>query len=382
MRKQWGAKSKSGSSRGGRRGEAQTLGRPEVQATTTFARTVRLDSRQRVDCKVMEVVLRSTFTRVVIGVAVLFLAAPLSGEAQQSGKVARLGVLLFGTPEGDPNLQAFRQGLSELGYIEGKNLTTVYRYAEGKPERLAGLATELAALKPDIIFALGGDVAPSARTATNAIPIVMAVSVDPVQTGLVANLAKPGGNVTGVTFVSSDLAAKRLQILKQAAPAISRVAVLWNPDHIDPEYRETQAAGRVLGVHVQSLEVRGSGDFDTAFQAATAERAEAIIVVSSRLMTFERQRILEFAARQRLPVVAGWGPWVEAGALLTYGPDLNAIVRRAATYVDRVLKGTNPANLPVEQPTKFDLFINLRTARVLGLTIPAPLRLQATYALE
>ena len=330
----------------------------------------------------MEVVLRSTFTRVVIGVAVLFLAAPLSGEAQQSGKVARLGVLLFGTPEGDPNLQAFRQGLSELGYIEGKNLTTVYRYAEGKPERLAGLATELAALKPDIIFALGGDVAPSARTATNAIPIVMAVSVDPVQTGLVANLAKPGGNVTGVTFVSSDLAAKRLQILKQAAPAISRVAVLWNPDHIDPEYRETQAAGRVLGVHVQSLEVRGSGDFDTAFQAATAERAEAIIVVSSRLMTFERQRILEFAARQRLPVVAGWGPWVEAGALLTYGPDLNAIVRRAATYVDRVLKGTNPANLPVEQPTKFDLFINLRTARVLGLTIPAPLRLQATYALE
>jgi putative ABC transport system substrate-binding protein len=330
----------------------------------------------------MEVGLRSTFTRVVIGVAVLLLAAPLSGGAQQAGKVARLGVLLFGTPEGEPNLQAFRQGLSELGYVEGTNLTTVYRSAEGNPERLAGLATELAALKPDVIFALGGDVAPFARTATNAIPIVMAVSNDPVQAGLVASLAKPGGNVTGVTFVSSDLAARRLQFLKEAAPAISRVAVLWNPDHVDPEYRETQAAGKVLGVRVQSLEVRRPGDFDMAFQAAAAERAEAIVVVSSRLMTFNRPRILEFAARQRLPVVAGWGPWVETGALLSYGPDLNASVRRAAILVDRILKGANPANLPVEQPTKFDLIINLKTAKALGLTIPVSLRLQAAHVVE
>ena len=328
------------------------------------------------------VAVRTTIIRFFIGVAVLLLAAPLSGEAQQAGKVARLGVLLFSTPEGEPNFLAFRQGLSELGHIEGKNLTTVYRYAEGKPERLAGLATELAALKPDVIFALGGDVAPFARTATNAIPVVMMVSSDPVQTGLVASLAKPGGNVTGVTLVSSDLAAKRLQLLKQAAPAISRVAVIWNPDHIDPEYRETQAAGKVLGVRVQSLEVRGAGDFDTAFQAAAAERAEAIIVVSSRLMTFNRQRILELAARQRLPLVAGWGQWVEGGALLSYGPDLNATARRAATHVDRVLKGANPANLPVEQPTKFDLIINLKTARALGLTIPAPLRLQAAHVVE
>ena len=330
----------------------------------------------------MEVALRSTISRVVIGVAVLLLAAPPSGEAQQAGRLARLGVLLFSTPEGDPNVTAFRQGLSELGYVEGTNLTTIYRYAEGKPERLAGLANELAALKPDVIFALGGDVAPFARTATNAIPIVMAVSNDPVQAGLVASLAKPGGNVTGVTFVSSELAAKRLQFLQGAAPGISRVAVLWNPDHVDPEYRETQAAGKVLGVHVQSLEVRGSGDFDTAFQAAAGERAEAIIVVSSRLMTFNRQRILEFAARQRLPVVAGWGPWVETGALLSYGPDLNATVRRAAIQVDRVLKGANPANLPVEQPTKFDLIINLKTAKALGLTIPASLRLQAAHVVE
>ena len=341
-----------------------------------------LDSRQRVDCLAMEVFLRSTISRVVVGVAVLLLAAPLGAEAQQAGKVARLGVLLFSTPEGDPSVTAFRQGLTELGYVEGKNLTTVYRHAEGKPERLAGLANELAALKPDVIFAFGGDVAPFARTATNAIPIVMAVSDDPVQTRLVASLAKPGGNVTGLTLVSSDLAAKRLQLLKQAAPAISRVAVLWNPDHVDPEYRETQAAGKVLGVRVQSLEVRGAGDFDPAFRAAAAEGAEAIIVVSSRLMSFNRQRILELAARQRLPVVAGWGPWVEGGGLLSYGPDLNATARRAAAYVDRVLKGANPANLPVEQPTKFDLIINLRTAKALGLTIPASLRLQAAHVVE
>ncbi len=152
--------------------------------------------------------------------------------------------------------------------------------------------------------------------------------------------------------------------------------------HCDPEYRETQAAGKALGVRVQSLEVRGAGDFDAAFQAAAAERAEAIIVVSSRLMTFNRQRILELATRQRLPVVAGWGPWVETGALLSYGPDLNATVRRAATHVDRVLKGANPANLPVEQPPKLDLIINLKTARALGLTIPASLRLQAAQVVE
>jgi ABC-type uncharacterized transport system substrate-binding protein len=312
----------------------------------------------------------------------MLLAAPGSGEAQQPRHIARLGVLLFSTPEIEPNLSTFRQGLSELGYVEGKNLVTVYRYAEGKPERLAALAVELVALKPDVIFALGGDVAPFARTATNAIPIVMMVSNDPVEAGLVAGLAKPGGNVTGVTLVSSQLAAKRLQFLKQASPAIARVAVLWNPDHVDPEYRETQAAGKVLGIHVQSLEARKSADFDAAFQAAAAERAEAVIVVSSRLMQLNRQRILELAARHRTPVVAGWGPWAQEGALLSYGPDLNEVTRRAATYVDRILKGANPGNLSVEQPTKHDLIINLKTAKALELTIPASLRLQAARVVE
>ena len=320
--------------------------------------------------------------RVLWGAAILLLTALPAADAQPTAKHARLGVLLFSTPDGDPNVATFRQALGELGYVEGKNLTTVYRYAESKPERLAGLAVELAALKPDVIFALGGDVAPFARTATSTIPIVMAVSVDPVLAGLVPSLARPGGNVTGVTFASSDLAAKRLQFLKETAPRISRVAVLWNPDHVDPEYAATQAAARTLGVQVQSLEVRTPGDLDEAFQAAETGRAEAIIVVSSRQTTFGRPRIMEWATRRRIPVVAGWGPWAQAGALLSYGPDLNASVRRAAAYVDRILRGANPGTLAVEQPTTFELVLNLRTATSLGLSIPSALRVQASQVIE
>jgi putative ABC transport system substrate-binding protein len=317
-----------------------------------------------------------------VGVTILLVTLLVGAEAQQTAKIVRLGVLLFSTPEGDPNLASFRQGLSELGYVEGRNLATVYRAARGEPGRLATLAAELAALKPDVIFAMGGDVAPFARTATNTIPIVVAVSNDPVRAGLVSSLGRPGGNITGVTFVSSELAGKRLQFLKDAAPRITRVAVLWNPDHVDPEYAETEVAGRTLGIRVQSLEVRALGDLEGAFQAADAGRAEAIIVVSSRLTTLGRQRIIELAARHRLPVVAGWGPWAQGGALLSYGPDLDAAVRRAATYVDRIVKGASPGSLAVEQPTKFDLVINLRTAAALRLTIPPSLRLQASHTIE
>ncbi|MEO7150906.1 MAG: ABC transporter substrate-binding protein [Burkholderiaceae bacterium] len=300
----------------------------------------------------------------------------------QTGKTARLGVLLFSTPDADPSFHAFRQGLRELGYVEGKNLTLLYRYAEGKPDRLATLAAELVALDPEVIVALGGDVAPFARNATRKIPVVMAASVDPVRSGLVKSLAQPGGNVTGVTFISSELAAKRLQILKEAAPKIARVAVLWNPDHVDPEYAETQAAGVTLGMQVQSLEVRGPADFDAAFAAATAGGAEAIVVVSSRLMSFNRQRITEFAAQRRLPLVCGWGPWVEGGALLSYGPDIDASVRRAAWYVDRILKGAEPAKLPVEQPTRFELVVNLRAAKAFGLAIPQSVLQRADRVIE
>jgi len=321
-----------------------------------------------------------------IGLAVILalslLAAPLAVEAQQVGKVPRLGVLLYGTPNDDPNLPAFRLGLSELGYVEPRTITVEYRYAVGKPERLRALAIELAAGKPDVIVALGGDVAPFARAATSTIPIVMIVSADPVEGGLVASMARPGGNVTGVTFVSSDLAAKRLQFLKEIAPRISRVGMLWNPDHVDPEYRETQKAAPGLGIRVQSLEVRSANDFDAAWQTAIATQLEAVIAVSSRLTTINRQRIIESSQQRRLLLLSGWGPWAKEGALFSYGPDLNVIVRHAATYVDKILKGAKPADLPIEQPAKFDLVINAKTAKAFGLTIPQSLLLRADQVIQ
>jgi len=313
-------------------------------------------------------------------ITLALLAAPLAADAQPAGKVARLGVLLLGAL--DPNFDAFRQGLRELGHVEGQNLAIEYRTAEGNAGRLADLAAELVRLKPDVILALGGDVAPFAQHATRTIPIVMVTSADPVKGGLVASLARPGGNVTGVTFMSADLAAKRLQFLKETVPAISRVGVLWNPDHADDEIQETQAAARTLGIQIQSLEVRGPADFDGAFQAAVRGRAEGVIVVSSRQMTLNRARILEFAGSRRLPLVCGWGPWAQGGALLSYGPDLNLLVRRAGTYVDKILKGARPEDLPVEQPTNFELIVNLKTAKALGLTIPQSLLLRAHEVIQ
>ena len=310
---------------------------------------------------------RRQFILMVGGAAV---ARPVSSRAQ-SGK--HIGVLLFGAPGTESNLAAFLGGLRDLGYIEGKNISIEYRYAEGKPERLRGLAAELVANKPDLIFALGGDVAPSVRVATNTIPIIVAVSNDPVQSGLVASLAHPGGNITGVTFVSSDLAAKRLQLLREIAPKLDHVGVIWNPDHVDPEYRETQIAGKELGIQVQSLEARSVEDFDTAFQTATNARIEALIPITSRLMLTNRQRIIEFSTRHRLLLASGFGPWTNEGALLSYGPDTDASTRRAATYVDKVLHGTRPDELPIEQPTKFLLLINRTTAKSLGLDIPPAL---------
>jgi putative ABC transport system substrate-binding protein len=304
----------------------------------------------------------------------------LPAEAQQ-GKIPRLGVLLFGTPDTDA-FPAIRRGLAALGYVEGRNVLFEYRYAEGRPERLPDLAVDLVRSKPDVIIAAGGDVAPFAKQATGTVPIVMITSADPVQGGLVTSLARPGGNVTGVTFASSELAGKRLQFLKEAAPGVTRVAVLWNPDHPDGEFPATQAAGRSLGVQIQSLEVRGHDDFAGAFAAAIHARTEALIVVSSRLMTLNRARILDLAARDRMLLVSGWGPWAAQGGLLSYGPDLDAVIRRSATYVDRILKGARPADIPVEQPTKFELVINLRTAAAVGLTIPPALLARADQLIE
>jgi putative ABC transport system substrate-binding protein len=308
------------------------------------------------------------------------LAAQLAAEAQPA-KIARVGVLLFGTPDTDA-FPAIRRGLTALGYVEGRNIHFEHRYAEGRPERLPDLAADLVRSKPDLIIAAGGDVAPFAKRATETIPIVMITSADPVQGGLVASLARPAGNVTGVTFVSSDLAGKRLQLLKEAVPSVTRVAVLWNPEHPDGEFPATQLAGRSLGVQVQSLEVRGPDDLAAAFAAASRERMEAVIVVSSRLMTLNRARILDLAAQNRLLIVSGWGPWAAEGALLSYGPDLDAVIRRSAIYVDKILKGTKPADLPIEQPTKFDLVINLKTAKALGLTIPPAVLARADEVIQ
>jgi len=311
----------------------------------------------------------------------LVLGSPAT-EAQQPGKVARLAVLLFVTPASDPNLAAFVAGLRDLGYVEHRNLVLEYRSAEGRPERGRELALQVASLKPDVIVVLGGDMVPFVRQATSTIPIVMLTSQDPVQAGVVASFARPGANLTGVAFVSSETAGKRLQFLKEAVPSLTRVAVLWNPNHPDGEYRDIETAARRLGIQVQSLEVRRPEEFDEAFRSATRARAEALMVVSSRFMNLSRSRILEFVSKQRMPLVTGWGPWVHMGGFLSYGPDLDALVKRAAAHVDKILTGTKPSDLPVEQPTKFELVINLKTAKALGLTIPQSLLVRADQVIE
>jgi ABC-type uncharacterized transport system substrate-binding protein len=323
-----------------------------------------------------------TIARLIALMVVLLFAAPLAAHGQPGGKVARLAVLLFETPATNANLAAFIAGLRDLGYVEGRNVALEYRYAEGRPERGRELALQIVSLKPDVIVVLGGDMVPFVKDATSTVPVVMLTSNDPVEAGLVTSFGRPGGNLTGVAFVSSETAGKRLQFLKEAAPSVTRVAVLWNPDHPDGEYRNAEAAARQLGIHIQSFEVRRFADFDGVFEAATRARAEALMVVSSRFMNLNRARILEFASKQRLPVVTGWGPWARAGGLMSYGPDLDNLVRRAATHVDKILKGAKPADLPVEQPTKFELMINLKTAKELGLTIPPSLLGRADHIIE
>jgi ABC-type uncharacterized transport system substrate-binding protein len=295
---------------------------------------------------------------------------PLAARAQQPKRVPHIGILLFAQQD----LAVIRpclQELEALGYVDGKSVTIEYRDAEGKNERLPALAAELVRLNPDVIFSFGGEQAPIVKRATASIPIVVVVSNDPVASGLVASLARPGGNITGVTYVRDQLAGKTIALLKDVAPGVFRVAVLWNPNHTDPEFRETQRAARALPVQLQSLEVRESGDFEHAFQEATRAHIEALIVLGSRLMALHSRQIADFAAKNRL-ILVGTPKWLsEVGSLLTYGPNPVEMNRRAARYVDKILKGAKPADLPMEQPTKFELVINLKTAKALGLTIPA-----------
>jgi putative ABC transport system substrate-binding protein len=309
-------------------------------------------------------------------------AWPLAARAQQPAKASRLGVLLYSTPQADPQMETVRRGLGELGYVEGQNLVISYRYAEGKPERLADLAAALVREKPDLLLALGGDVAPYAVKATSTIPIVFLSSADPVQLGLAASFARPAGNATGVTLLLDDTASKRMELLKEAVPRVSHVAFLYNPDHPDNELREAQRAAQSLNVRLQPVEMRGSGDLGDALRAVTDAGSDALYVVSSRQTVLNTPRIVDFATRNRLPLAGGWGAWARAGGLLSYGPNINDMMRSVVAYVDKVLKGAKPADLPIQQPTKFEFVINAKSAKAIAIDVSPTLLARADEVIE
>ena len=330
----------------------------------------------------MRQVLRRQF---LIAVGAL-LAAPLAAEAQQPKKIAKIGVLYGGTPASTILLlEAFRQGLRELGYVEGKTFVLEVRYGESRAERSSELARELVSIKVDVIVATTDQAIAAVKRETQTIPVVMAFSSDPVATGFVVSLARPGGNITGLSHISPELSGKRLALLREVIPGLSRVAFLWNPDLRGAlfDYKETEAAARSLGLQLQSVEVSRAEDFDRAFSAVTKERAQALAMPAANPVGFSnRGQIASFAQRNRLPSMFGQKEYVDAGGLMSYGASSPDMFRRAATYVDRILKGAKPADLPVEQPTKFELVINLKTAKALALTIPPSLLLRADQVIE
>lgn len=310
-------------------------------------------------------------------------AWPHRAAAQNTAKnIRHLGVLLYSSPKEDPQTKALQDGLRDLGYIDGQNISIEYRFAEGRPERLSALAADLVRLKPDVLFPVGGDVTPFVSKATHTIPIVFVMSADPLQLGVVASLARPGGNATGFTFLQDELASKRMELLKQVAPRISRVAFLSNPDHPDNELRVAQRTATALGLDLHPIEMRGPGDLDGALQAITQAPVDALYVVASRQTVASIPRIVNFATKRELPLAGGWGAWTQAGGLLSYGPNVGEVVRNATTYVDKIFKGAKPGDLPVQQPTRFELLINLRTAKTLGLSIAESLLLLADKVIE
>ena len=319
-----------------------------------------------------------------VAAVLLLLIAPLAGDAQPLAKFARIGVLTLAVAPSTPLAEAFRQGLREHGYVEGQNLAFEYRYAEGRADRLPALAAELARLKVDVIVTESNMAALAAKSATETIPIVMAIAGDPVKAGVVGSLARPGGNVTGLSLMHPDLSGKRLQLLKEAVPRIALVAVIWNPT--DPAavdfLRETEVAARSLGLRLHAIEARAPAELDAAFKAVADARPSAFFTLPGGMFQDNQTRILEFAKKNRLPGVFPNRVFVEAGGLISYGPNLAASSRRAAAFVDKLLKGAKPADLPIEQPTTFELVINLKTARALGLTIPASVLVWADQAIE
>ncbi len=318
----------------------------------------------------------------IIAFALGILVAPFAAEAQPAGKVPRIGVLsASSSPSSNPrSYEAFRQGLRELGSVEGQNIVIDYRFAEGRFVRLPDLAAELVRLKVDIIVAVPTPAAAAAKNATETIPIVMISVGDPVGLGLIASLARPGGNVTGLTYSAGmEIFGKGLELLKETVPKVRRVAILSNPGNPAQPLmiREVNVAARSLGVQLQLLEARGPNEFDGAFAAMAKERVGALLVVADSMFIAHRTRLADLAARSRLPAAYGFRESVEAGGLMSYGPSVPDLFRRAATFVDKILKGAKPADLPVEQPTKFELVVNLKTARALGLTIPQSVLIRA-----
>jgi ABC-type uncharacterized transport system substrate-binding protein len=308
---------------------------------------------------------------IVVLLVGLALASFRPAEAQQPKKVARVGLLAGGRGFGSGG-DAFRHSLRQLGWVEGQNMAIESRLAEVSSDRLTQLAAELTQLKVAAIVADGDPAIRAAKQTTRTIPIVFIAIGDPVREGFVASLARPGGNITGLTSISEELSGKRLELLKEAFPKVSRVAVIWNPANASNllEFREMEVTARTLGLKLQSLEVRGLADFQGAFARAAKDRANALVLVRDPLIDSEHFRILDFAVDKRVPSMHGEEQFVEAGGLMSYGPSRVDLFRRAATYIDKILKGAKPADLPVEQPTKFEFVINLKTAKQIGVTIP------------
>ena len=321
--------------------------------------------------------------------ALTLLAAPLVVEAQQGGKVRRIGLLTTSSEQPQRELaDAFRRGLAELGYVEGQNIVIEYRSAQGRAERFLDLFAELARLEVDLILCVGGTpVARAAKQAKVTIPVIVPAMGDPVGDGVVVSLAHPGGNITGSTFLGPALVPKRIELLKEAIPGVSRVAALWHPraygDRTMAEMlKETEAAGQKLGVKLQLLEARSANDFARAFSAMTREHVRALVVLPSPMFYGEHQRIVDLALTSRLPAIFAFREAADAGSLMSYGANLPDLFRRGAIQADKILRGAKPADLPVEQPTRFELVVNLKTAKVLGLTIPPSLLLRADQVIE
>jgi putative ABC transport system substrate-binding protein len=312
------------------------------------------------------------------------LATPVAAEAQPAGKIPRIGFLFYGAPGPSAEIDAFRQGLRELGYIEKQNIAVEYRFAGGQVERLPELAAELVRLKPDVIVTPATPPSLSAKQATRTIPIVFAAVADPVGAGLIVDFARPGGNITGVASISAELGGKRLELLKGVAPKAARVAVLYNPgDRANVlVLKQLQEAAPALGLTLQPLAVRGPGEFNGAFVAMTREHVPALFVAAG-VLTFEHRKVLvDLAAKSRLPAMWGHRQFVDAGGLMSYAVNYYDQVRRAATYVDKILKGAKPGDLPVEQPTTFELVINIKAAKDIGLTIPQSVLGRADQVIE